>query len=344
MNSNVLSLLDLNRLEWIRLVYLDCAGRGAANPWAVTWTPDGRDIVVTHAGTHEVSLVESPVLPQKPVRVRTRIKLSGEGPRALAVAGSMVYAAEYFSDSLSAIDLSQREPEPVELQIGGRVERSPQRYGEALFNDATFCHQQWQSCASCHDADGRVDALNWDLLNDGIGNPKNAKSLLWSHRTPPVMALGVRPNAQAAVRAGIKYILFAQPPEEIPAAIDEYLQSLQPAPSPSLVGGKLSAAAERGRVLFADPIIGCSRCHPGPLFTDLKKHDVGTRGGYDAPEDRFDTPTLVELWRTAPYLHDGSAATLQDLFTTRNAQDMHGHTTHLRPEKIDDLVAYLLSL
>src|SRR5262249_31390701 len=144
MNSNVLSLLDLNRLEWIRLVYLDCAGRGAANPWAVTWTPDGRSIVVTHAGTHELSVVEGPILAQKPVRVRARMTLPGEGPRALAVSGSKVYAANYFSDSLCAVDLSEREPEPVELLIGERTEPSRKRKGEALFNDATFCRQQWQ--------------------------------------------------------------------------------------------------------------------------------------------------------------------------------------------------------
>ena len=52
----------------------------------------------------------------------------------------------------------------------------------------------------------RPDALNWDLLNDGIGNPKNTLSLLLSHQTPPVMITGVRASAEDAVRAGIKYI------------------------------------------------------------------------------------------------------------------------------------------
>jgi RoxA-like, cytochrome c-like len=75
-------------------------------------------------------------------------------------------------------------------------------------------------------------------------------------------------------------------------------------------------------------IIGKAECHPPPLFTDLHEHDVGTRRGFDRPGDKFHTPTLVELWRTAPYLHDGSAATVRDVLTTRNAHDQHGKTSN----------------
>ena len=92
-----------------------------------------------------------------------------------------------------------------------------------------------------------MDGFNWDLLNDGIGNPKNTKSLLLAYKTPPVMSLGVRTNAEAAVRAGLAHILFTQQPEEVPAAIYEYLKSLKPVPSPHLVHGKLSKAARRGQ-------------------------------------------------------------------------------------------------
>ncbi|MCX6626005.1 MAG: hypothetical protein NTW28_00045, partial [Candidatus Solibacter sp.] len=70
----------------------------------------------------------------------------------------------------------------------------------------------------------------------------------------------------------------------------------------------------------------------------------GTRGRFDKPTDRFETPTLVEIWRTAPYLHDGSVATMRDVLTTANLQDKHGKTSHLTPQQIDDLAAYLLSL
>ena len=78
------------------------------------------------------------------------------------------------------------------------------RKGEMLFNDATICFQQWQSCVSCHPGGGRLDGLNWDLVNDGIGNTKNTKSLLLAHKTPPAMIRGIRENAEAAVRAGFQ--------------------------------------------------------------------------------------------------------------------------------------------
>jgi hypothetical protein len=53
---------------------------------------------------------------------------------------------------------------------------------------------------------------------------------------------------------------------------------------------------------------------------------------------------MVELWRTAPYLHDGSAATVRDVLTSRNSHDQHGRTSDLSKQEIDDLCAYLLSL
>jgi cytochrome c peroxidase len=290
---------------------------------------------------------------QRPVRLRKRLELPGTGPRALALAGSKLYVANYFSDDLCRIDLGALKPTAELLSLGFVREPSLERKGEMLFNDAQICFQGWQSCASCHDIDARTDALNWDLLNDGVDNPKNTRSLLWAHQAGPAMALGVRTNAPAAVRAGIHHILFTEQPEEVPAAIDAYLKSLRPIPSPFLVDGRLSAAARRGERLFMSPRTGCSNCHPPPLFTDMKGHDVGTGttyqslygvSGEDQLLDQFYSPALVELWRTAPYLHDGSAVTLREVLTTKNQEDRHGHTSKLTMQEIDVLVQYLLSL
>ena len=184
--------------------------------------------------------------------------------------------------------------------------------------------------------------MNWDLLNDGLGNPKNTKSLLLAHRTPPVMSLGVRGTAGMAVRAGLKNILFAPPQEDVAAAMDEYLKSLEPLPSPYRVHGTLSASARRGEKRFSQA--GCASCHVPGLFTDLQPHDVGTRAAYDGPSDKFYTPTLIEVWRTAPYLHDGSAATIRDVLTTRNAGGKHADVSGLSRRELDDLCEYVLSL
>ena len=116
--------------------------------------------------------------------------------------------------------------------------------------------------------------------------------------------------------------------------------------------GKLAPAAERGKALFFSEGVGCAKCHGGPYYTDssLKKpfnlHDVGT--GNDDPTEKmgpkYDTPTLLGVYRTAPYLHHGRAKTLTDVLTTCNKEDRHGKTSHLKPGQLEDLVAFLKAL
>ena len=119
------------------------------------------------------------------------------------------------------------------------------------------------SCASCHPNNARVDGLNWDLLNDGIGNPKNNKSLLMAHETPPMMWLGVREDMKQAVEKGFMFQM-RQPEEQEIEAVVAYLQSLQPEPSPYLTAdGKLTAAAERGKAVFESKATQCCDCHSG---------------------------------------------------------------------------------
>jgi YVTN family beta-propeller protein len=376
MNVNALTVIDVGRREVLNTVLLDDSDAGAANPWDVACTPDGRWICVSHAGTHELSVIDGPALlaalrelpmvifsnaaffngttygfgatasgedvvnlPGFLAGFRQRVKLPGVGPRGLAVCGAQVYVAEYFTDTIAAVGLASGKDARVHsIPLGPRPQWSAARRGERLFHDARLCLQGWQSCASCH-PDGRADALNWDLLNDGEGNPKNTKSLLLSHRTPPAMAAGVHPTAEAAVRSGIKHILAAERPEAEAAAIDAWLKSLTPQPSPRLVHGRLSPAAERGRQLFGSQRVGCARCHPAPLYTDQKLHDVGSRGEMD-DRSAFDTPTLVEAWRTAPYMHDGHYPTVRDLLTTGK----HGRARTLSPGELADLVEFVLSL
>lgn len=367
-NSNALSVFDILERKLVNTVLLDDVDQGAANPWAAAVTRDGDNLCVTTAGTHELQVIDRIQLHQRlelaarGVRVtevtasanevrndptfllgiKRRLPLAGKGPRALALIGSSAYAAEYFSDSLGWVNLaSDVRPIARSLALGSSAPMDAVRLGELLFNDATLCFQQWQSCASCHPGQGRVDALNWDLLNDGLANPKNTKSLLWAPRTPPAMSLGVRANSQAGVRAGIRHILMTVQPESSAQAIDAYLESLAPVPSPHRIKGELSPEARRGQRLFNQA--GCLNCHPLGLYTDLHAHPVGTGLDVDADEP-FDTPTLVELWRTAPYLHDGRAETVVDIFRHHNPNDQHGQTSRLSEADLEDLASYLLSL
>ena len=368
MNTNALSVIDVHKKQLVNTVLLDNVDLGAANPWGVACTDDGKYICVTHAGTHELSVIDRAGLHDRLAKagtgirvtevsssagnvpndlaflvdVRRRLKLTGKGPRGLALVGTKAYIAEYFTDSLGVVNLdAQSRPRARSIALGAKKALTTVRKGEMFFNDAGLCFQGWQSCASCHPGQGRHDGLNWDLLNDGLGNPKNTKSLLLSHKTSPSMVTGVRPDAEAAVRAGIRHIQFAVRPEADAVAIDEYLKLLAPVPSPHLVEGKLSRAARLGEKVFDKA--GCTKCHAGPLYTDLKKYDIGT--GKDLDEGKhFDTPTLVEVWRTAPYLYDGRAVTIKEVLTKYNHDDKHGHTSNLSDKEIDDLVEFVLSL
>ncbi len=360
-NTNAVSVIDVNAKALVNTFLLDDLDKGAANPWGITCTDDGKWLCVAHAGTHEISVIDRARLHEKLaaaqasgeaglvpndlafiVDIRERVRLKGKAPRALAAVGTRVYATEYFTASLGMIDLAAGTPASAQsLGLAADPAMTMARAGELFFHDATTCFQQWQSCASCHPGDGRVDGLNWDLLNDGLGNPKNNKSLLLAHQTPPAMITGVRETAETAVRAGIRMILFNQHPEATAVTVDEYLKSLTPVPSPRLEDGKLSAAAERGKAVFESAC--CTKCHPAPLFTDQKQHRVGTGTGREE-DQAFDTPTLIELWRTAPYLYDGHAATVRDVVTQYNSGNTHGRTSALTEDAVDDLVVYLLSL
>ncbi|MEK7406244.1 MAG: hypothetical protein AAB225_14165 [Acidobacteriota bacterium] len=370
MNTNVLSVIDVEGQELVNTVVLDDKDLGAANPWDVACTADGRYLVVSHAGTHEISVIDRGALHarlQKRIGfgiapehrssfqtalappdfrilagLRSRVKLEGNGPRGLALVGTKVYAAEYFSGSIGVVEVGPKEKGSARaLALGPDQPMSIERRGEFLFHDASKSFQQWQSCSTCHPDQARPDGLNWDLLNDGVGNPKNSKSLLLAHQTPPAMISGVRERAEVAVRAGFRVILFSPRPEADTAAVDAYLKSLQPVPSPYLVNGKLSAAAGRGQEVFRKA--GCGSCHPPPLYTDLRKADVGTGTGNEARRE-FDTPTLIEVWRTAPYLYDGRAVTMRDVLTRYNPKDAHGVTSRLTQQEIDDLAEFVLSL
>jgi cytochrome c peroxidase len=134
-------------------------------------------------------------------------------------------------------------------------------------------------------------------------------------------------------------------------ALAAFVASLQPKSSPFRnVDGSLTASAQRGQAIFNRADVGCAACHPASRFTDSTLvtsllHDVGTGNGPDEGfGPAFDTPSLRQLWDSAPYLHDGSAPTLGDVLTTRNAGDRHGRTSQLTDAEIQDLIAFLRSL
>jgi DNA-binding beta-propeller fold protein YncE len=385
-NTNALSILDLTGKELYATVLLDTINEGAANPWGIALSSDGKTAWVSIAGVQQIAKIELARLHeflagrgdikslgsydafsgaavwqgiQKDSGKRgelashlsalyaagllSRVSIPAQCPQGIAVSpeGRHLAVASYYSGEVLLLDPDRCRVAKT-IRLGPQPEPDAARRGEFVFHDGRHCFQHWLSCSTCH-PDGRADGMNWDLVNDGLGNPKNARSLLWSHQTPPVMSLGVRESMDEAVEKGFQFVQFREIDPGDLSAVRAYLRSLEPEASPFLVEGRLSEQARKGKAIFEDAKVGCTRCHPAPLFTSLETRDVGTQHEFDRT-GRFDTPACVELWRTAPYLHDGSAVTLQEMLTTRNADDKHGTTSHLSREEIGALVEYLLSL
>ena len=359
MSTNALSIIDLREMRWLTTVLLDTPQKGAANPWGVSVSEDNEHLVVAAAGSQEVVVIEREALHQRLEQaargeaptpsmkdwdnipndagflygIREFIPTGGKGVRAVAVVGDKIVAANYYTAELSVID--RRTHIKHNHSFGSALTASEVGRGDMYFHDATLCYQSWQSCATCHPNGGRMDGLNWDLLNDGMGNPKNTKSLILSHETAPCMTTGIRADAETAVRAGVKYILFAaNVDEKVCKAMDEYLKAQKPLPSPYLEGGKLSESAKRGKAIFEAE---CSFCHSGKHYTDYKQYSVAWTTGA-AKSQKMDVPHLNECWRTGPYLYDGRSVTIREML------DVHGPKASHTDEELNDLAEYVLSL
>jgi YVTN family beta-propeller protein len=347
MNTNAVSIIDVPAMSFAGSMLLDEPDRGAAGIWGILCTDT--QLFVTHSGTHDISIIDQKTMRERldnyadkktlsydlrfMYGMRKRLPLVGNGPRNLSLSNGKLIIPTYFSDTLNILDIATETISTI--AYNPKRKESIENIGEKVFNDASWCYQNWQSCNGCHPGDARTDGMNWDLMNDGIGNPKNCKSLLYSHVTPPSMISGIRATAELAVRAGFKFIQFIDPNPYLADCVDAYLKSLRPLPSPYLINGKLSEKAVRGEKLFEK--LSCAECHSGPYFTDLNMHRIGENIEFEAG---WDTPTLIEVWRTAPYLFNGCAATLKEVFSVYK----HDISEKISEREIDDLVEYVNSL
>ena len=128
-------------------------------------------------------------------------------------------------------------------------------------------------------------------------------------------------------------------------AIGAYLDTI-PAPAPRMTVGIPTASVDRGAALFASAETACATCHTGADLTDGLAHNVGSGVGFVAREtmERFATPPLEGLHHSGPFMHDGGAASLRDVVDQYVLTDRMGKGSHLSPQDVDDLVAFLEAL
>jgi cytochrome c peroxidase len=176
--------------------------------------------------------------------------------------------------------------------------------------------------------------------------------------------------ARSSYRSKFRAAFDAEPSLEfIAKALASYLRTIVAGNSAfdrSATGNDsaLTKSARRGLTLFNGKA-GCGQCHSGPNLTDEEFHNTGIawRTGIPSDEGRaevtgasadrgaFKTPTLREIWRTAPYMHDGSLATLNDVIEyydgggVKNPRlDPKLSALQLSPLEKADLAAFLKSL
>lgn len=343
---------------------LDVSGRAVGDVLGLAIVDNGGTLLVSAGGTHELLRLDTTQgLPWTQIsgaevmdrglaadasRFR-RLDLGGR-PLGLAVAGASgtVFVANGLEDTVQEIRAAGPDVVRTISVAGGREPTEAEalaRRGEAIFHDARRSLDQWYSCHSCH-WEGGGNTVTFDTLNDGsVGSYKTVLPLWHLADTGPWTWHGWQEDLTAAVRKSMIDTMQAQPPaDEDVAALEAYLADLPAPPSPFRdADGGLSAAATRGRDLFASSRAGCNECHGGRWFDGPGIHDVGLI----RPSDRhpgFSPPLLVGLFRKTIFLHNGKAKSLRDVLAGPHSPEAVSGLAPLSETELEDLVAYLRSL
>lgn len=355
---------------------LDEPQRYFADVTDVAITPDGKRALATSAGTDQVAVIDMEkllallkrssdddrrdVLPNwlgassEFVVARVPVK---DNPRGITVApdGATAWVANTLDDSLSVIDLARNEA-VARVDLGGPKKVTHIRWGEQLFHSAKITFQRQFACATCH-PDGHVDGLTYDIEADGIGvSPVDNRTLRGIYDTDPFKWEGT--NATLARQCGARLAVFFTriapfTPEELQAVNDYTVTIPRPPNRYRALGAPLTEAQRRGKVVFErqrtndgreiPPEGRCAYCHFAPYFTDRQQREVGTKQASDR-QGKFDTPHLNNIYDSAPYLHNGMANTLEEIWTVHNPYDTHGYTNDMTKDQLNDLIEYLKTL
>ncbi len=357
-------------------VLLDEPSTSFPDPADVAVTPDGKWALVTSSGANRVAVVDisrlvemletaSPherehVFPNhlgKPTEFVVKHIDVEYSPRGITITpnGKTAFVANALDDSVSVIDLDKLET-VGRIDLGGPKVITKVRYGERVFHSADITFHRQFSCHSCH-PDGHVDGLTYDIEPDGIGvSPVDNRTLRGILDTAPFKWEGTNPSLQR--QCGPRLAVFFTrihpfTPEQL-SALDNYICTIPRPPNRYRpLGAELTEAQRRGKIVFERTMTNdgrmipkgnrCVTCHCPPLYTDRQRHDIGTKLTFDR-ESEFDTPHLNNIYDSAPYLHNGIAETLEEIWTRYNPHDEHGVTNDMTKDQLNDLIEYIKTL
>ena len=347
-------------------------GTQIANPAALALFDGGRGQIIVNLGSKNALLLKRTLTGLSSDVIAT-VKL-GNGAQSIAISddGKLAYVWNQFDLSVSEIELpmvddgvdtaSKFVPDgsgkPVASAELGIVPELAAKttvlpiedalpveasIGRKMFHDATdsrIAANAAVSCAHCH-PDGRADGRTWQFVFGPRNTPQLGGSILdtapfhWPGDVPTVADLNTMTVLPFMGGTGLDAGSFSY--------IAAYIGQVRAAPSIVDVEPTLTEQEARGEALFTSDATQCSVCHAGAHFTDNVSHDIGTQSN---PSDikLFQTPVLHGLARSAPYLHDGSQANLEDLVNNVVRTDKMGHGSQLTEQDAADLVAYLRTL
>lgn len=356
--------LDTNAHQTAEHVSLPETDRPVGLPWDAALARNDTQLWVVNSASNDVSVIDisSPTRPRRVANIPV-----GDNPRGVVLSPDGRTA--YLNNTLAgAVSVVNADTYAVTEEIAVTTIPLPPALlrGKRLFFSSArpdLAQARWISCNTCH-VEGEQDGRTWLLQYVGHVPPgeqpvirRNTTSLLGMVETYP-LRWSAEWNESADSEFSVRFEQFGtgliegemNPTRDGPPnggrsydldCLALFIDSLA---APERLH-ELTPAEQRGRASFESPETQCATCHPAPLYTDLRLHDVGTADGdgeWFGP--RIDTPTLRSLYDSAPYLHDGSAATLYEALTTRNPNDEHGVTSHLTQDELADLIAFLLSL
>jgi len=352
-------------------VPIDELERYFARPFGLAISKDKSKIFVTSGGAATVTVIDTQQLlafarsqhssfandlSASANYVIARVPV-GPDPRGVLLSpdGSRLYVANRLGDTVDVIDTNRNEV-TRSIDLGGPKTITGKRRGERLFYNAKFAFQGQFSCANCH-LDSTFDGLNWDLEPDGFGKDiVDNRSIEDLSGTEPFKWNGGNPNLQTECGPRTEKFFYRSQSynDKELADLVSYIFSIPLRPNRyRLPNGQLTAAQERGKAIFertftkaGKPIPEnnqCAYCHSGPKYTNRRLFDVGS----GKPTDRsplIDTAHLPNIAYSAPYLHDGSARSLEEIWTVFNPHDTHGVTNDLTKDELNDLIEYLRTL
>jgi len=342
-------------------VLLDDIDEYYAGANGVAFTPDGKRILVTAAEANIVSVIDTAKLKQRikavppdqlPNRldsaatfVQRRLETGAE-PMAVAVSkqGDRAYVVNRLDDSLTVINLATTRVEG-RIDLGGPKEETTLRRGEKLFHSAKFCFQGQFACVTCH-PDNHIDGVSWNLETPELGKDRVAnRTLRGIAETAPYKWNGHNPDLETQCGPRIAKFLFHSEgfnKEELGDLV-AFIKSIPLAPNRHLAAdGQLTLSQERGKKIFFQK--NCDNCHPPAThYTALRSFDVGTANKYDT-SGLLDVPQLDRIYEKPPYLHNGEALTLEEIWTVFNNEDKHGVTSDMSKEQLNDLIEFLKTL